>query len=184
MLLHRDQLGPFSDALPRMGFGGGFGLGFGASVLAALVGAGGAELFGSSTRAAITLVTLAAVVLGVSAITTVPGALSSAALAWGVFSGFVSHQYGELRLDRPDRLVLELLVVLAVVASLLGLGLRRWQLGESLVGPRGEPSVEPSGEHRHRGVKNASTRPYRASMARHADASCAGNERTLPQARR
>jgi hypothetical protein len=168
MLLHRYQQGPFSDGLPRTGFGGGFALGFAASVGSGLIGGLGAELFGSAARAGITLVTLAVAVIGVSAITTLPGALSSAALGWGVFSGFVIHQYGQLSLDRPDRLVLMLLMVLAVAASLLGLALRRWQRAGGWVEPWGEQGREQGGEHRHRRVKNASTGPYRASTARHA----------------
>ncbi|MDT7678263.1 MAG: hypothetical protein QOD82_6165 [Pseudonocardiales bacterium] len=102
---------------PRLTGGVGSAIGFGAAIVATLLG----WCLGAGDRPAVGLVLLAAVAVGVGATTTLPGALAAAAQCWGMYSGFELHRFGELRLDASSRSALVLLLTVGVAASLLGL---------------------------------------------------------------
>jgi hypothetical protein len=102
---------------PRLTGGVGSAIGFGAAIVATLLG----WCLGAGDRPAVGLVLLAAVAVGVGATTTLPGALAAAAQCWGMYSGFELHRFGELRLDATSRSALVLLLTVGVAASLLGL---------------------------------------------------------------
>jgi hypothetical protein len=112
--------GPFRAVAPPVTGATGSALGFGSAVVAVLFAALLSSVIGWSDRAPVSLALLALALIGVSALTTVPGALAVALQSWAVYSGFVVHGLGELRLDAADRSALLWLVLLAVAASLLG----------------------------------------------------------------
>jgi hypothetical protein len=112
--------GPFWTVAPPVTGATGSALGFGSAVAAVLFGALVSSVIGWSDRAPVSLALLALAMIGVGVLTTVPGALAAAAQGWAVYSGFVVHGLGELRLDPADRSALLWLVLLAVAASLLG----------------------------------------------------------------
>jgi hypothetical protein len=112
---------------PRLPGSTGSALGFGAAVAATLV----ARVGGAAERPLLGLVLLAVVAAGVGSVTTVPGALAASAQCWGLYSGFVLHRLGEIRLDPPSRSALLLLLALGPAASLLTLA-----LGAVLARPR------------------------------------------------
>lgn len=111
----------FSETVPprlpgSTGSALGFFVGIGATLVAFPLGAG--------DWPPIALALLGVVVLAVGVSTTLLGALASAAQCWGLYSGFVLHQFGELHLDGPERVALALLVGLALAASAAGLAVR------------------------------------------------------------
>jgi hypothetical protein len=108
---------------PRLPGMTGSALGFGTAIAATVLDKVLDAAFGVGSRPLLGLALLAAVALGVGSVTTVVGALACAAQCWGMYSGFVLHGFGELRLDPSSRFGLLLLVVLGVGASLLGLAL-------------------------------------------------------------
>lgn len=105
---------------PRLPGSTGSALGFFAGIAATLV----AFPLGADDWPPVALVLLGLVVLVVGLSTTLLGALAGAAQCWGLYSGFVLHQFGELHLDGPGRVALVLLAGLAVTASVAGLALR------------------------------------------------------------
>lgn len=108
---------------PRLPGLTGSALGFGAAIAATVLDKVLDAAFGLGSSPMLGLALLAAVALGVGSMTTLAGALAGAAQCWGMYSGFVLHGFGELRLDPSSRIALLLLVGLAVVASVLGLAL-------------------------------------------------------------
>jgi hypothetical protein len=115
-----DQCGGVHGSLAERSWlsgGTGSALGFGSAALSALLGALGGALFGWPARAPITLGLLLGSVLCVSAVTTLTGAVSTAAQSWAVYSGFVLHRMGELRLEQQDRVVLGCLLAVALLAG-------------------------------------------------------------------
>jgi hypothetical protein len=117
-------------------FGGaGFAVGFVASILAGLGGAALAALVGWSERPVITFVLLATAVALVSAVTTVAGALGTVSVAWGGYSGFVVHQYGELRWTSTDRHALVVFLGLAITTSVVCAVGRLWLTRTRSVAP-------------------------------------------------
>lgn len=107
--------------LPRLACGQGSGLGFGVGVVltaAVLVAA-------ADPVAALVVAVLG--VAGVSAVTTVPGALLVAAQGWGLHIGFVAGHFGELTFDGHAQWVGALLVVVALLASVAGAVTRWWR---------------------------------------------------------
>lgn len=106
---------------PRLPGTAGSALGFGSAVAATVLGAVLGRVFDADSRPVLGLALLAAVAVGVGSMTTVAGALACAAQCWGMYSGFVLHGFGELRLDPVSRFALLLLLGLGVGASVLGL---------------------------------------------------------------
>jgi hypothetical protein len=102
---------------PRVPGGFGSALGFGAAILATLLGWG----IGAGSHPVVGLVLLAAVAVGVGATTTVIGAAAASAQCWGMYSGFELHRLGELRLDPAGSAALLLLLAVGLTASLVGL---------------------------------------------------------------
>ncbi|SHG58299.1 hypothetical protein [Streptoalloteichus hindustanus] len=104
-------------ALPRLAGGYGSALGFGVGVLtttaAVAAGAAGAPLLG--------LTALAVAVFAVSAVTTLPGAVLTAAQCWGLHAGFVLGRAGAIAVDGPAARAAAVLLA----AALLGTGLGR-----------------------------------------------------------
>jgi hypothetical protein len=68
------------------------------------------------------LLLIVAVVVGAS--TTLLGALVGGAQCWALYCGFLEHRFGELAWDAQSVAVLTLLTTAALVASVLGLGVR------------------------------------------------------------
>ena len=94
--------------------GFGFPLGFAASTVAVL----GAAAVGAFAHPVAVLATLAVVTAVVSATTTLPAALGTAAVSWGLYSGFVVDQLGQLTLD--GRTALAALVLASVALLTVG----------------------------------------------------------------
>ncbi|MFC0546081.1 hypothetical protein [Kutzneria chonburiensis] len=92
--------------------GFGFPLGFAASTVVVL----GAAAVGAFAHPVAVLVTLAVVTFVVSATTTLPAALGTAAVSWGLYSGFVVDQLGQLTLDGRTALAALVLGAAALVA--------------------------------------------------------------------
>jgi hypothetical protein len=76
----------------------------------------GAAAVGAFAHPVAVLVTLAVVTAVVSATTTLPAALGTAAVSWGLYSGFVVDQFGQLTLDGRTALAALVLVSVALLA--------------------------------------------------------------------
>lgn len=124
----------------------GSALGLGSAIAATVLGKVLDAAFGVGSRPVLGLVLLAAVAVGVGSVTTVAGALGCAAQCWGMYSGFVLHGFGELRLDPSSRFALLLLTGLAVGASVLGLtlniALTRYRTRAMTSAVRAEPASD------------------------------------------
>ncbi|EWM17731.1 hypothetical protein [Kutzneria sp. 744] len=92
--------------------GFGFPLGF---VVATLVVLGSAAL-GAFAHPVAVLVALAVATAAVSATTTLPAALGTAAVSWGLYAGFVVGEFGQLTLTRPTALAAAVLAFSALAA--------------------------------------------------------------------
>jgi hypothetical protein len=101
---------------PRVTGGSGSALGFGAAIVATLLG----WAVGAGSHPVVGLVLLSGVAVGVGATTTAIGAVAASAQCWGMYSGFELHRLGELRLDPAGRSALLVLLALGLAASLLG----------------------------------------------------------------
>jgi len=126
---------------PRVAGGVGSALGFGAAILATLLG----WALGAGSHPMVGLVLLAGVAVGVGATTTLLGALAASAQCWGMYSGFELHRLGELRLDPSSRAALLLLLGLGLAASLVGLVVRsRVTSRREFRRPAGSPPALPA----------------------------------------
>jgi hypothetical protein len=168
--------GDMAASWPRLGGGVGSAIGFGAAIVATLVG----WCVGAGDRPEVGLVLLAAVAVGVGATTTLPGALAASAQCWGMYSGFELHRLGELRLDASGRSALVLLLTAGVAASLLGLAAgAAGQAGRSGRSPS-VPRVERA-EVRMVISHTGSRHPGYSTQPRRAGASPAGPTRPSPR---
>ncbi|HWN35727.1 MAG TPA: hypothetical protein VNP03_23460 [Pseudonocardia sp.] len=115
--MQRSTAVPTTASWARVPGGVGSALGFGAAIVATLLGWG----IGAGSHPVVGLGLLAAVAVGVGVTTTVIGAVAASAQCWGMYSGFELHRLGELRLDPASSAALLLLLGLGLAASLLGL---------------------------------------------------------------
>jgi hypothetical protein len=97
---------------------GGFGsaLGFAAGIVVTTASVAG----GAAGHPGLGLVALAVTVAGVSAVTTVWGAVATAAWCWAFYAGFILGRAGELAWDERSAQAAVVLGVVALVASTLG----------------------------------------------------------------
>ncbi|MCE7008909.1 hypothetical protein LWC34_39780 [Kibdelosporangium philippinense] len=98
---------------PRISGALGSAAGFGAGIFATLV----ASLAGANTHTEIGLFALALAVAGVSAITTVVGALATCVQCWLLYAGFVVGRSGSLVLDDASAETAGLFTIIALAAT-------------------------------------------------------------------
>ena len=107
--------------------GFGFPLGFAAATVVVL----GSAALGAFAYPLAVLVALACVTAAVSAVTTLPAALGTAGVGWGLYTGFVIGHLGQLQLTGRSALAA---VVLALAAlGVVGVTTWRHRLGGSRV---------------------------------------------------
>ncbi|QUQ62744.1 hypothetical protein [Kutzneria sp. CA-103260] len=92
--------------------GFGFPLGFVAAIAVAL----GSAAVGAFAHPVVVLVALAVVTFAVSLATTLPAALGTAFVCWGVYTGFVLDSLGQLQLNGRSALAAVVLGLAALVA--------------------------------------------------------------------
>jgi hypothetical protein len=92
--------------------GFGFPLGFATAILVALLSAAA----GAFAHPVAVLVALTVATFGVSLTTTLPAALGTALVSWGVYTGFVLDSLGQLQLNGRSALAAVVLVLAALVA--------------------------------------------------------------------
>ncbi|MET0136568.1 MAG: hypothetical protein ABW215_23515 [Kibdelosporangium sp.] len=97
-----------------LGSAAGFAAGIFATIIAALAGAGG--------RPEIGLAAMALAVAVVSAVTTIVGALATAAQCWLLYGGFIVGRSGHLVLNDSSVEVAALFGLVALAATTLGSG--------------------------------------------------------------
>jgi hypothetical protein len=97
-----------------LGSAAGFAAGIVATIVAALAGAAG--------RPGIGLATMALAVAAVSAVTTVVGALATAAQCWLLYGGFIVGRSGSLVLNDSSIEIAGLFGIVALAATGLGSG--------------------------------------------------------------
>ncbi|GGM82182.1 hypothetical protein GCM10012275_61050 [Longimycelium tulufanense] len=120
--------------LPRLRALDGSALGFGTGLLATTL----VVLLGATRFPTVGLVLVLAVVLGVAAVTTVPGATLVAAQCWGLYAGFLLGRAGEIVWDERGGWAAAVLFAAALLASVVGRMLSRPQ-EVSAPGPRVDP---------------------------------------------
>jgi hypothetical protein len=89
--------------------GFGFPLGFVAATVVVLVSA-------AATNPLVALVALACVTAAVAAVTTLPAALGTALVSWGLYAGFVTGHLGQLQLTGRTALAAGVLLLAALAA--------------------------------------------------------------------
>jgi len=97
-----------------------FPLGFVAAIVVVL----GSAAIGAFAHPVAVLVALAAVTFAVSLATSLPAALGTAFVSWGIYTGFVLDSLGQLQLNGRSALAAVVLVLAALVA-VGGMALRR-----------------------------------------------------------
>lgn len=113
--------------------GFGFPLGFVAAIVVVL----GSAAVGAFAHPVAVLVALACATAAVSATTTLPAALGTAFVSWGVYTGFVIGRLGQLQLTGQSALAAGVLALAALLA--LGLTALRHHLGVSRSGAAETP---------------------------------------------
>jgi len=98
-----------------------FPLGFVAAIVVVL----GSAAVGAFAHPVAVLVALAVVTFAVSLATTLPAALGTAFVSWGIYTGFVLDSLGQLQLNGRSALAAVVLVLAALVA-VGGMALRRY----------------------------------------------------------
>jgi hypothetical protein len=93
--------------------GFGFPLGFAAAVVVVL----GSAVVGAFAHPVAVLVALAGATFAVSALTTLPAALGTACVSWGVYTGFVLGRLGQLQLTGGSALAAGVLALAALLAT-------------------------------------------------------------------
>lgn len=113
--------GPMAGVL---GFSGGAVV----TLVAALLGARDAPLFG--------LALLAATAAVISATTTIAGAFAAAAPSWALWNGFLLNDLGQLTFDTTGLHGLIVITAPAVVVAVVATASRRWAAAIARSGPR------------------------------------------------
>ncbi|WP_143230909.1 hypothetical protein [Actinosynnema sp. ALI-1.44] len=98
---------------PRISGALGSAAGFAAGIVATLI----ASLVGATTQHEIGLLALALTIAGVSAITTVVGALATCLQCWLLYAGFVVGRSGSLVLDEASAETAGLFTLIALAAT-------------------------------------------------------------------